>query len=84
MKLARTRHDPRGNDFVSALETLFTQGVWNGPSIQSWPKVLGCVILPAGAVARSRNIGQTFLVNSVVNNTLGYLFTTLNSQTQLL
>ena len=43
-----------------------------------------CVILPAGAVARSRNIGQTFLVNSVVNNTLGYLFTTLNSQTQLL
>ena len=36
-------------------------------SVQSWPKkfVLGCVILPAGAVARSRNLGQTFLSNSV-------------------
>ena len=33
---------------------------------QSWPKkcVLGCVIPPAGAVARSRNIGKTFLSNS--------------------
>ena len=33
-------------------------------SVQSWPKkfVLGCVILPAGAVARSRNLGQTFFV----------------------
>ena len=27
--------------------------------------VLGCVIPPAGAVARSRNLGQTFLANSV-------------------
>ena len=29
---------------------------------QSWPKkiVLGCVIPPAGAVARSRNLGQFF------------------------
>ena len=36
-------------------------------SVQSWSKkfVLGCVILPAGAVARSRNLGQTFLANSV-------------------
>ena len=35
--------------------------------VQSWPKkcVIGCVILPAGAVARSRNLGQTFLANSV-------------------
>ena len=35
--------------------------------IQSWPNkfVLGCVIPPAGAVARSRNLGQTFLANSV-------------------
>ena len=34
--------------------------------IQSWPKkfVLGCVIPPAGAVARSRNLGQTFSANS--------------------
>ena len=37
-------------------------------SVQSLPKkfVLGCVIPPAGAVARSRNLGQTFLANSVV------------------
>ena len=27
--------------------------------------VLGCVIPPAGAVARSGNLGQTFLANSV-------------------
>ena len=35
--------------------------------LQSWPKkfVLGCVILPTSAVARSRNLGQTFLANSV-------------------
>ena len=35
--------------------------------LQSWPKkcVLCCVILPAGAVARSGNLGQTFLANSV-------------------
>ena len=36
--------------------------------IQSCPKkfVLGCVIPPAGAVARSRNPGQTFLAYSAV------------------
>ena len=30
--------------------------------VQSWPKkcVLGCVIPPAGAEARSRNLGHTF------------------------
>ena len=28
--------------------------------------VLGCVIPPAGAVAQSRNLGQTFLANSVL------------------
>ena len=30
--------------------------------VQSWPKkfVLGCVIPPAGVVARSRNLGHTF------------------------
>ena len=35
--------------------------------VQSWPNkfVLGCVIPPADAVARSRNPGQTFLANSV-------------------
>ena len=39
----------------------------NSNTVQSWPKkcVLGCVIPPAGAVARSRNLGQTFLANSV-------------------
>ena len=39
----------------------------NFASLQSWPKkfVLGCV---AGAVARSRNLGQTFLANSVYGN----------------
>ena len=36
-------------------------------ALQSWPKkfVLGCVIPPAGAAARSRNLGPTFLDNSV-------------------
>ena len=36
--------------------------------LQSWPKkfFLGCVIPPAGAVARSRNLGQTLFANSVV------------------
>ena len=40
---------------------------WRFLLLQSWPKkfVLGCVIPPAGAVARSRNLGQTFLANSV-------------------
>ena len=35
--------------------------------LQSWPKkvVLGCVIPPVGAVARSRNLGQTILPNSI-------------------
>ena len=39
--------------------------------VQSWPKkfVLGCVIPPAGAVARSLNLGQTFLANSVGKRT---------------
>ena len=40
-------------------------------SVLSWPKkcVLGCVIPPAGAVARSRNLGQTFLAISVCAQT---------------
>ena len=35
--------------------------------LQRWPKkfVLGCVNPPAGTVARSRNLEQTFLSNSV-------------------
>ena len=35
--------------------------------IQSWPKkfVLGCVISPLRQQAESRNLGQTFLANSV-------------------
>ena len=36
--------------------------------VQRWPKkcVLGCVIPPPGAGARSINLGQTFLANFVV------------------
>ena len=35
--------------------------------LQSWPKkiVLGCVISPLCQQAESRNLGQTFLANSV-------------------
>ena len=42
--------------------------------IQSWPKkfVLGCVIPPSIAVARSRTLGQTFLANSVQGASAGY------------
>ena len=38
-----------------------------GGYVQSLPKkcVVVCVILPAGAVARSHNLGPTFLANSV-------------------
>ena len=41
-------------------------------NIQSRPKkfVLGCVIPTAGSLARSRNLGQTFLANSVHSDDL--------------
>ena len=47
-----------------------TSGFVYDGDIQSWPKkfVLGCVIPPAAAVARSHNLGQTFLANSVVSD----------------
>ena len=40
--------------------------------LQSWPKkfVLGCVIPPAGTVARSRNLGHTCLAHPVYRTNL--------------
>ena len=51
--------------------------------VQSWPKkfVLGCVIPPAGVVARSRNLGHTFLAHSVHNYTLASVYARIHSLT---
>ena len=52
---------------VKTLQTAGLLSCVNFEVIQRWPKkcVLGCVIPPAGAVARLRNLGRTFLANSV-------------------